>query len=170
MIKTAAIILIVSGFVFAGQCISSFQNKKTEVLTETVKMISFMQNRLRYDCLPLPLLLKAMSENGKTDKLGFVSACIEKLEKGMPFSAAWRESVENDSELCRLLRNTVSFLVSFGADLGTTDLEGQLSCCEYYESFFCNELTERKEHNKKYSKLYPALSAMLGIWAAILII
>lgn len=170
MIKITAIVLIASGFAFSGCCISSFQRKKAEILGEIVMMISFMQTRLRYECLPLAALLRALEENGKTQNLGFVSVCREKTENGEAFSHAWRESIENDRDLCRLIRNAVSFLIRLGEDLGTTDLEGQLSCCEYYERVFSNELSEREEQNKKYSKLYPALGAMLGIWAAILII
>lgn len=170
LIKIAAIILIVSGCVFAGRYISAFQDKKADILEETAMMISFMQTRLRYDCLPLLSLLRATQESGKAGSLKFVSICIEKSENGMPFPSAWRESVENDAELRRYIRNASAYLIRFGNDLGTTDLEGQLSCCEYYETVFRNELSDRKEHNKKYSKLYPTLGAMLGIWAAILII
>lgn len=161
---------IVSGFVFSGCCISSFQRKKTETLAEIVMFVVFIQNRLRYECLPLPSLLAAAEENGKFRRLSFVSSCREKTEKGNPFPVSWRESIEDDKELCSLLKGIVSNLVRMGEDLGTTDLDGQLSCCGYYEGVFRSAQSESEEKSKKYSKLYPALGAMLGLWAAILII
>ena len=165
-----AIVFVASGFAFSGHCIASFQRKRAEILGEIVNMISFMQTRLRYECLPLAALLKSLEDNRKTGNLSFVSACREKTEKGESFSSAWRESIENEKELCGLLRNVIPCLISLGEDLGTTDLEGQLSCCGYYERIFSGELKEREEQNRKYLRLYPALGAMLGIWAAILII
>lgn len=170
LIKIIAIVLIASGFVFSGCCISSFQHKKAVILGEIVMIITFMQSRLHYECLPLAALLCALEENGKTVNLKFISLCREKTENGNSFSSAWRESIESDNELCRLMRSSVSYLIRLGEDLGTTDLEGQLSCLAYYESIFRNELNDREELNKKYSKLYPVLGTMLGIWAAILII
>ncbi len=170
MIKLTAILLIASGFAFSGYCIASFQRKRVEALGEIVMMLSAMQTRLRYECLPVGALLKAAEENARGENLGFVSVCREKTERGEAFPKAWRESIESSRELCRLIRNVLPCLIRLGEELGTTDLEGQLSCCGYYERIFCDELKEREEQNKKYSKLYPALGAMLGIWAAILII
>lgn len=170
LIKITAIVLIASGFVFSGCCISSIQHKKADILGEIVMIIVFMQTRLRYECLPLASLLGVLEENGKTVNMRFISVCREKTENGEAFSCAWQESIENDNELCRLIRNSVPHLIRLGEDLGTTDLEGQLSCLAYYENIFRNELNEREEQNKKYSKLYPVLGTMLGIWAAILII
>lgn len=170
MIKAAAIMLIIMGFAFLGHCLTFFHQKRVEVLNEIVRLISFMKTRLRYECLPLSALLKAYEKNGKRTVLAFIGNCRENVENGKPFSAAWRESIENDRELNRLIKNVASSLINLGEDLGTTDLDGQLSCCDYYEKIFCNELCEREERNKKYSKLCPVLGAMLGIWAAILII
>ncbi len=170
MIKAAAIMLIILGFAFFGHCITGYQQNRVDALNEIVRLISFMKTRLRYDCLPLSALLKAYEENGKRNVLAFVGNCRESTEHGKPFSAAWRESIENDRELNRLLKNVTSSLINLGEDLGTTDLEGQLSCCDYYEKIFSDELCEREEQNKKYSKLCPVLGAMLGIWAAILIV
>lgn len=170
LIKIIAIVLIASGFVFSGCCISSLQHRKAEALGEIVMAVVFMQSRLRYECMPLASLLGALEENGKTAKLKFIPLCRDKTEKGYSFSRAWRESIESDSELCRLMRGSVTCLIRLGEDLGTTDLEGQLSCLAYYESIFRNELNDREELNKKYSKLYPVLGMMLGIWAAILIV
>lgn len=170
MIKITAILLIASGFAFSGFCIASFQRKRAEVLGDIVMMISAMQTRLRYECLPVGALLRVIQESSKGENLSFISVCREKTEQGEAFPCAWRESIESNKELCRLIRNVLPCLIRLGEELGTTDLEGQLSCCGYYERIFCDELREREEQNKKYSKLYPALGAMLGIWAAILIV
>lgn len=170
MIKMTAILLIASGFAVSGCCISAFNQRKADTLSDIVMMISFFKTRLRYECLPLVSLLSLLEQNGKTQNLSFVSVCRERTENGESFSVAWRESIENDKTFCRLICGAEASLISLGEDLGTTDLEGQLSCCRYYESVFCDELSKRKELNGKYSKIYPALGAMLGIWAAILII
>lgn len=170
MIKITAIVFIVCGFVFSGQCITSYYRRRAEILGDIVMMLSVMQTRLRYECLPLAALLRVLEENGKMKNLGFITVCREKSESGDSFPHAWRESIEKERELCRLIRDVLPYLIQLGDDLGSTDLEGQLACCEYYERIFRAELDNREEQNKKYIKLFPTLGAVLGIWAAILII
>ena len=170
MVKTAAMLLIASGFAFSGFSIASFYRKRTEILNDIITMISVAQTQLRYACLPVSDLLRIISENKRISNLGFICSCIEKTERGKPFPTSWRESVEEEKELCRLICDILPNLFQFGEELGSTDLEGQLSCCEYYRQIFLKELELREEQNKKYSKLFPTLGVMLGISAAVIIV
>ena len=161
---------IALGFAASGFYFSSVYIKKTELLNEMVMMLGTVKTQLRYTHLPVSSILISLRENKNISGLGFVSSCSEKIRCGEPFPDLWRKSIENEKELCRLVPEAAEHLIRFGETLGTTDLEGQLSCCEYYESIFLKELNEKEEQSKKYEKLFPAIGIMLGISAAIMIV
>ncbi len=170
MLKTLAVLFIAFGFAFGGHCLASFHEKRATVLNDIILMLSIAETQLRYACIPVTDLMNIFEENGKLQNLGFISVCKEKISRGEDFPHAWSDSIEADRELCRLVGTALPYLFGFGDDLGATDINGQLSCCEYYKQIFSKELSEREEQCKKYSKLFPALGAMLGISAAIIII
>ena len=115
-------------------------------------------------------MLKSLHENPALSELGFIKICREKVCFGEPFQNAWRESIEEEKEFCRLLGKSAKNLASMGTELGATDLEGQLSCCGYYKNIFECDLEEQRGISKKYSKLFPSMGLLLGVTAAILII
>lgn len=170
LLKLASMLLFFGGFICAGRFFASRHIKKAELIGDLMLMLSVIKTRLRYDCLPVPELLRVLCGTDKLKNLHFISDCAERVENGEAFPSAWKNSVESDGELCLLLDNCKAYLIQLGEDIGATDVEGQLGCCEYYEQFFGKELALREENGKKYAKLYPSLGAMLGIAAAIIII
>lgn len=170
MVKVVAMILLILGFSIAGKRAASFQERKTALLREIILMINVVESRLRYSHLPVTDLLCVLDENKGLSGLGFIKTCREKVCFGKDFPDAWRESVDDEPELCKLLSGSAEYLLSFGADIGSTDLESQLSGCRYYSGVFENELEIQQEKSRKYSKVFPTLGILLGISAAILII
>lgn len=170
MLKIAAMALIGSGFVFGGRYLASQQVKKAQVIGDILLMLSVIETQLRYACLPVSDLLRILCDTDKLKGLGFIGKCRDKVNSGEAFPKAWKNSVDGEAELCRLLADHKNYLVQLGADIGATDIEGQLACCEYYKQIFEKELAVREENSKKYSKLYPTLGLMLGISAAIIIV
>ena len=170
LIKYASMLLISTGFILGGMYFASFQSKKAELINDILLMLSVIETQLRYACLPVADLMRILCETEKLSGLSFLMICKEKLDKNESFPVAWKKSVEECGELCRLLGNHKDYLIRLGSDIGATDLEGQLGCCEYYKQIFKKELAVREESSKKYSKVFPALGLMLGISAAIIII
>lgn len=170
MLKTMSMVLIAAGFAFGGFGLAAYQTKKTAVIADVLLMITVIETQLRYICLPVSDLLRTLCDNSRLENLCFLKKCKDRVDNGEPFPQAWKESVENENELCRLLSGHCSYLLRLGADIGSTDIQGQLSCCEYYKDIFAKELKEREENGKKYSRLYPTIGLMLGVSAAILII
>ncbi len=163
-------ILIAAGFTLGGRFFASYQARRAEMLRRIVLMITVIETQLRYACLPVADLLRVLGENPAFSELGFIRCTREKMCFGEPFPDAWRESVEAESDICRLLSGSVHYLAALGAEIGSTDLEGQLSCCEYYKNIFTAEQEIQAEKSRKYSKLFPSLGLMLGISAAIIIV
>lgn len=170
MIKITAVVFIMLGLSASGFYFASVYGKKAEILESIVMMLGIIRTQLRYAHLPLQSMLLFLEENENIRTLGFVSDCREMIENGDTFRISWKKSIEKEKELCRLIPESLPYLIQFGENLGTTDLEGQISCCEYYEHIFCKELEEKEEQSKKYSKLFPMLGIMLGVSVAILMV
>ena len=170
LVKFAAIILVAAGCTVGGMLISCYHSRRADILSTLILMITVIENQLRYTCLPVADLLRVLCENPAFSELGFIKCTREKMCFGEPFPDAWRESVETESELCGVLSSAARHLAALGSDIGSTDLEGQLSCCEYYKNIFAVELENQQEKCRKYSKLFPPLGLLLGISAAIFMI
>lgn len=170
LIKIAAVVFVAVGLSFSGFYFASVYGKKTEIIENIVMMLGIIKTQLRYAKLPLQPMMLFLEKNENIHSLGFVSECIKRIESGESFRLSWKESIKSEKELCRLIPDSLPYLIQFGESLGTTDLEGQLSSCEYYERIFLKLLEEKEEQSKKYAKLFPTLGIMLGVSAAILII
>lgn len=170
MLKITAMVLLGSGFAFGGRYLAAQYVKKSQIISDILLMISVIETQLRYACLPVSDLLRILCNTDKLKNLGFLENCRYKVSCGEPFPVAWKTAVKSEPEFCGLLGDYCNYLVQLGADIGSTDIEGQLSCCEYYKQIFEKELVLREENRKKYSKLYPTLGVMLGISAAIIIV
>lgn len=170
MLKIFAMLFIAAGFSLAGVWVASLQERRVAVTGEIMLMINIVESQLRYSHLPVADLLRVLCENTALSGLGFIKNCRERVCFGEPFPDAWRNSIETETELCRLLPVTSSYLASFGAEVGSTDLESQLSGCEYYKQIFATELELQREKSQKHKKLFPPLGLLLGISAAIIIV
>lgn len=170
LLKFAAIMFIGTGFFLGGVYLASRNTQKLQVVQDILLMLSVIETQLRYACLPVSDLLRVLCETEKLSSLGFIEECRNYLVKGEAFPDAWKKAVENDRELCSLLGEEKKHLIRIGADIGSTDIDGQLSCCEYYKQIFEKEIALREENEKKYARLYPALGLMLGVSAAIIIV
>ena len=149
MIKTAAALAVALGFALGGKCVASFYAG-------------------RFAHLTVEQLLRELDKNGGFVYLDFIADCRRRMESGEPFPSAWRKSIEQRGELCRLLGEAKEYLAALGS--GATDVDGQLNSCGYYKRLLTAELEQREEKNRRSSKLFPALGVMLGVSAAIMMI
>lgn len=170
MLKIVAMILFVAGFSLAGKWAASVQKKRVELTGEIMLMLNVIESQLRYSRLTVSDLLRALCDNTGLSGLAFIKNCRERVCFGEAFPDAWRNSVEAETEFRRLLPDVSVHLVSFGAEMGSSDLESQLSECEYYKQIFLAELELQREKSQRYIKLFPSLGMLLGISAAIMII
>lgn len=170
MLKISAVILLAGAFALAGRWASSIQEKRVSVMGEIMLMINITESQLRYSHLPVADLLRVLCENTGLSELEFIKNCRERVCFGEPFPDAWRKSIEDETAFCRLLPDSARNLTAFGSDIGSSDLESQLSGCEYYKQIFSGELETQREKNMKYKKLFPPLGLLLGISAAIMIL
>ena len=87
-----------------------------------------------------------------------------------PFIQAWEEQIAPFAKRYALSKQDVSLLRDFGAQLGVTDTQGQLSHIALYSTLFEKQLTKAEEEVKSKAKLYRTLGLFTGMSAALMLI
>lgn len=166
MVRLIAALLIALSLALGGSCLARLDAEKVLRVRSILQMINVIETRLRFCAAPVSELL-ALIETSDLHGLDFVGICKTKVDSGDSFFSAWKQSVNKDVFLTRLMPEESQRLIDMGADIGVTDLEGQLSCCGYYRQIFENCLKTNEEKSKRSSRLFPPLGILMGVSAAI---
>ena len=169
MVRAFAALSIAVAFGFGGKYLAFVAREKAEIIREILQMINIIETRLRFNATPVSQLLLLIEESG-LQKLKFIKACRAEVENGCAFSDAWEKSIRSEGHLLALLPDDARHLITMGADIGVTDIEGQLACCGYNRQLFEKSLGEKEENSRRSEKLFPPLGILLGISAALLIL
>ena len=89
---------------------------------------------------------------------------------GESFENAWKNVIGDFRSRYSLSAQDQSLLCEFGAQLGKTDTEGQLSHIELYQALFSKQLALAEEDVKSKSKLYQTMGLFAGVSAAIVLV
>ena len=138
---------------------------RVKSIEEIMLMIQIISTEIKYCKTPLNEIVNKLSCNNDFTHLKFISKC-ENLLESQTFPSAWKRSVK-ESELHEADKQ---LLVSLGNNLGTSDIEGQLSNCELHKELFENNYMCAKEKCSKFGKLYTSLGLFGGVLVAVVII
>ena len=139
------------------------------VLESIELMITLVRARLEYTLEPVSDLAENLSKNKELKNLPFLQECAALCREGADFPLAWSKSVSHLSRLT-FSRQVSEYLDGFGKALGSTDVSGQLSCCDMYLALFSACRKEQIKKQEKAAKLYPPLGFLGGIAALIFLI
>ena len=166
LVRLLASLLIALSLALGGSYLAWLDAEKVLRVRSILQMINVIETRLRFCATPVSELL-TLIEASDCKGLDFVKNCKTAMENGEPFFLAWELSIKSDRFLTKLMPEETQKLIDMGADIGVTDIEGQLSCCGYYGQIFTGFLEANEEKSKRSSKLFPPLGILMGISAAI---
>lgn len=144
--------------------------RRVKSLTSLVLLVSAVKSEIEFNRKPVIKILKEAEHKKFLKRLSFVSQCVSLLEEGEDFKSAWEKALLEKSEASALTKEDIYLVSSFGLQLGTTDVNGQVNLCNLYLSLLGEKLREAEEYEKKYGKLYTQAGLFLGAAAGILFI
>lgn len=159
-------VLMLSGCTFAGKLIADNQQSRCEYQRKIISFLSAAENRLKSSRITFSELINEMSQYEEYPV--FLGKCNLLLENGNPLRFAWKKSIETDFNIKK--SDLQKILFSMGNQLGTTDIDGQLSCIGYCRREIEKRLVAEEEKSKKYSGVFPALGVLAGVWIIILFV
>ena len=129
--------------------------------SEFLDFVHFAEASIRYTALPVPQLLERYCrENGR---LELIVLCREQLAQGQLLPNAWEHAATAAARHNALPENDLQLLRDFGAGLGTSDVEGQLSHCGLFASAASELRQNAKEERQRKGRLSVLLGVLLGL-------
>ena len=168
--KYAGAILLGVSAAMTGQILALRLKKRIKLLTEILLFISAVKNEIEFNRKPIISIFRENSSRNFAKSLSFITECVALTEKGKDFMTAWELSVKNDKSVFLLSSQDVQLLLSFGSQLGTTDVNGQINLCVLYQKLFEEKLKTAQNYEEHYGKIYRQSGIFIGAAIIILIL
>lgn len=166
MIKILGIISIIISSTLIGIVGSEKLRNRVKELNLINYMLEEIAILIRYKAMTVYEIVETLTQNQIFNKLTFLNNFNSNLQ--IPFKSTWNKNI--DDMPTSLIESDVKLLKSFGASLGTSDIDGQLSTIGVFkESFFKLEKDATVIYDKK-SKLYRSLGVLIGAFISIILI
>lgn len=139
-------------------------------MTEILLFISAVKNEIEFNRKPIISIFHERDRGGSFKPLSFISRCVGLTAEGEDLPAAWEKAIRSDKAAALLPPRDIQLLLSFGSQLGTTDVNGQINLCVLYEKLFEEELKKAQDHEEHYGKIYRQSGIFIGAAIIILIL
>ena len=161
------ILILTCSFLIGYQIKSSF-TKRVSQLEKCIEMLELISINLSYISLDTVSILEMLINSDNLKEISFIDICLNLVNRGNNFYNSWNEAL-NSAEMY-LKPQDKDILLSFGAMLGKSDIDGQIRNCEIGIQKLSVNLNKAKEQRDKYANLYFRLSIFSGILISLIII
>lgn len=166
LIRSVGAIFIALIGAFAGIACSEKLKNRIAVCLEIEMMLRDAETIIRctgYDVYGIVSALKAKSSR----KTCFLYELSDRYTENKDFRSEWQDAVENDRNISA---DEKAVLIDFGLQLGTTDIEGQLSNIGFLIHRIHSVYEERTAEYAGKGKLYRSIGMLAGAALGIIII
>ena len=160
--------MIVFAGIIAGQTASLDLSYKVRFIEEYMEFIKTLENEIRYRGTYLEQIVKNEKRDGTFYKL--LQKCGFYMANGEPFPLAWEKTFSLNQNSPPLSKCLSEIIINFGLKLGTSDIEGQLSHCEYNYQLIKPYLKRAREEKIVKGKLYKVLGMCAGSAIALFVV
>lgn len=132
-------------------------------------MIENISILLEFNSLPIQEIFYNLSKNENLNLLVFIEEICEKIDKTKDYEFVYSTSLNTLKEKY-IDSEDKEYLIGFFSLLGKSDLNGQLSNCKLYKTFFKNKLSIVEKTESEKCKTSIALIIGAGLCLSILIL
>ena len=166
MIKLFGIISII----ISSSLIGIYSSEKLKNRVKGLNLINYMLEEIsiliRYKAMTVYEIVETLKQNQIYNQLSFLNNFDNNMQ--IPFITKWEKNI--DEMPTALTASDLKLLKSFGASLGTSDIDGQLSTIEVFKENFSKLEKDSIAIYEKKSKLYRSLGVLVGAFVSIVII
>lgn len=153
------LILIATGGM-GGYSASVKLSQKVRFIEEYLEFIKIVENEIRYNGNYLSEIIN--KHKGDSVFYLYINKCHEYIVESQPFPIAWKNAfsdIKNELSISNELENIIN---NFGIKLGASDIDGQISHCQYNYELALPYLKSAIEERRAYGKLYSILGICTG--------
>lgn len=167
MIRITGILLIFLTSTVLGMFLSNNIKNKRERLVKERKMLEEISIMIRFNSLTLKEIIYELENEELFCDFKFLKILKIMLEKPISFPEAWEQAIKKDDIISESEKKV---LIELGFNLGTTDIDGQLSTLNIYKIRLDKMIEEESEKYRVKGKMYRSLGIMFGAMIGILIV
>lgn len=162
-LKIIGCLLLIASSFSAGVLLAKRLHRRRDFLLHFQAFLHVLRTQMRYQGSDIFSLADACA--GQTH-------FILKPEKNtdQSFEKCWGEAIDRIPRIYALSADDLTLLRACGAQLGKTDLEGQLNHLDLMESRLKQLILDAEENIEKKTRLYKTMGFFVGASAAILLL
>lgn len=135
--------------------------KRVKLLNAIENMLIYIKNNISYMAKPVGEILFEMSESREFEELDFIEIAAKKVGSGQPVAYAFSQGVKRTQ--LELEQADKELLTSFGSQIGSSDIDGELGKIEFFKEQVKLVKEEAREKRDKTAKLYTSLGIFAGL-------
>lgn len=161
-----AICFVFAGAIYGASRSEALKSRET-VCREIRDLLAEISVYIRYRSLNVYEIARELNVSGHFQHLDFIKNLPAEYAPNEDFHTLWSKAVDSDPHMAA---DEKALLRSFGAVLGTSDIEGQLLLVEGALEDLKKIENKRSEEYRRKGKLYRSLGMLFGVMAGILFI
>ncbi len=150
-----------------GTAISSCLKMRVHQLEKLVAMLTEAEILIRFRAMRINEIITELSKQESFKNFIFLSVLNDCISDNNNIHESWRFAAEN---AIFLNENDKRILLSVGEQIGSTDIDGQLSMLELNKSLVQRNLSEAEENLHVKGKMLKTVWGLCGLAAGIMII
>lgn len=158
-------------FILAGAVLGANESgklkKKCVICGEIRELFTQLHIKIRYSAPDVYELIGELRGLALFSNLDFIGRLPSEFSPDINFHENWQKAVSSDASLGE---DEKRLLISFGAVLGTSDIDGQLMAIEEAIETLSGIEDRRIEEYSRKGKLYRSLGMLSGVMVGILLI
>lgn len=169
MIKYLILFIIFFVSSIIGRLLSQKYSERLEELEEIRNAFNLFKTKIKFTYETIPEIFEEISKNCRANIAKIFEKSIE-YAKENSIAEAWKKSIDETKEQTNLNKEDIRIIKLLSKQLGTTDIEGQISQIEITENFLETQIKQAQEERDKNQKLYQKLGTTIGLVIVILLV
>ena len=165
--KYLGLLSILISSVYIGLYLRTSLKSRLTALEQTERMIELIETEVNYMNSDIISLLELLSVQKGFNQLVFINDCLSFMKNGEDFDAAWQKAINGFNSALNSADKEI--LLTFGYQLGKSDLQGQLNNCRLHREKIKSNLSDAENRLVKYGNLSLRLPLLFGIMLIIIL-
>lgn len=163
------LLLVLTGSTSIGFLLSKKYSDRLIELNNIGNLINILQNKIKFTHKPLREVLEETASIKENTRISEIFLKTGQKLKNQRIEEAWNESISEQRFFLNLESEDINLLKTLGNVLGKTDVEGQMSEINQFNTLLKVQIKNAEEERNKNAKMYKSLGTIIGLAIVIIL-